>query len=147
MSPAKLGALVMTALVILYLLLLFEQSVVLATSDEPLAIAIGYLMIVIPVVALWGIAMELRFGLRVEKLSRILNQENSWPQFNFELRPSGRPTKESALVEFENFRSLTQSDPDNWRSWFQLGLVYDAAGDRPRARQAMRRAIALYFAS
>jgi Flp pilus assembly protein TadD len=33
--------------------------------------------------------------------------------------------------------------PDDWRTWFRLGIAYDDAGDRRRAREAMRRAISL----
>jgi cytochrome c-type biogenesis protein CcmH/NrfG len=100
-------------------------------------------MIFLPALAFWGIAMELRFGLRIEKLGEVLKQENAWPRFPFVLRPSGRPTKESAQDVFAEFRQKVESDERNWKAWFALGLAYDAAGDRPRARKAMRQAISL----
>jgi Flp pilus assembly protein TadD len=34
--------------------------------------------------------------------------------------------------------------PDDWAAWFRLGLAYDDAGDRRRAREALQRAIALH---
>lgn len=143
MSSAKFGALFMSALVVMYLVLVAERSFALIGSGEAIGIAIGSLMIFLPAVAFWGIFMELRFGLRIEKLGEVLKQENAWPQFPFELRPSGRPTKESAQEVFEQFRQRVISDESNWKTWFALGLAYDAAGDRPRARKAMRRAISL----
>lgn len=133
----------MTALLIMYLVLVGERSLSLIASEEPLGQAIGYLMLTLPVLGGWGIAMELRFGLRIEKLGERLMAEQAWPQFEFELRPSGRPTRESAAVVFESFREAVEKDETNWRKWFALGLAYDAAGDRPRARKAMRKAIAL----
>jgi tetratricopeptide (TPR) repeat protein len=133
----------MSALVVMYLVLVAERSFALIGSGEPIGIAIGSLMIFLPALAFWGIAMELRFGLRIEKLGAVLKQENAWPQFPFVLRPSGRPTKESAQDVFAEFRQKVESDESNWKTWFALGLAYDAAGDRPRARKAMRRAIAL----
>jgi hypothetical protein len=81
--------------------------------------------------------------LRIEKLGEVLKQENAWPRFEFELRPSGRPTKDSAEAIFGNYRAMVENDESNWRTWFALGLAYDAAGDRARARKAMRQAIAL----
>jgi cytochrome c-type biogenesis protein CcmH/NrfG len=87
--------------------------------------------------------MELRFGLRIEKLGEVLKQDNAWPKFLFELRPSGRPTKQSAQDVFDEFRKKVAADENNWKAWFALGLAYDAAGDRPRARKAMRQAIGL----
>ena len=143
MTSAKFGALFMSALVVMYLVLVAERSFALIGSGEPIGIAIGSLMILLPAVAFWGIAMELRFGLRIEKLGEELKRENAWPQFPFELRPSGRPTKESAEAVFDQFREGVRADENNWKAWFALGLAYDAAGDRQRARKAMRQAISL----
>ena len=143
MTSAKLGAIVMTGLLGMYLALVGERSIALVSSSEPVAVAIGSIMIILPAVAAWGIFMELRFGLRIERLGERLKQEDAWPQFDFELRPSGRPTKESAEAIFGRYRELVKNDESNWRSWFALGLAYDAAGDRARARKAMRTAIAL----
>jgi hypothetical protein len=143
LTSAKFGALFMSALVVMYLVLVTERSFALIGSGEPIGIAIGSLMVCLPALAFWGIAMELRFGLRIERLGEVLKQENAWPQFPFVLRPSGRPTKESAQDVFAEFRQKVESDESNWKTWFALGLAYDAAGDRPRARKAMRQAISL----
>jgi hypothetical protein len=119
----------------MYLAVVADRSFALVGSGEPIGIAIGSLMLFLPAVAFWGIFMELRFGLRIEKLGDQLKKENAWPQFPFELRPSGRPTKESG--------QNVEADETNWKAWFALGLAYDAAGDRARARKAMRQAITL----
>ena len=143
MTSAKFGAIVMTGLLGVYLTLVWERSIALVNSPQPIAVAIGSLMLFLPVVAAWGIFLELRFGLRIEKLGEILKKENAWPRFEFELRPSGRPTRESAEVIFGKYQKLVENDESNWKVWFALGLAYDAAGDRARARKAMRSAIAL----
>lgn len=143
MTSAKSGALVMTGLVIMYLVLVAERSFALIASADSIAVAIGSGMLILPAVALWGIFMELRFGLRIEKLGNQLQQEDAWPVFPFELRPSGRPTKESAEQVFNTFSKQVEDDESNWRNWFALGLAYDAAGDRARARKSMRQAISL----
>jgi Flp pilus assembly protein TadD len=41
-------------------------------------------------------------------------------------------------------RAQVEERPDDWRSWFRLALAYDAAGDRTRAREAARHALALH---
>lgn len=143
MTSAKFGAIVMTFLLGVYLTLVGERSIALIQSPEPIAIAIGSLMLFLPVVAAWGIFLELRFGLKIERLGELLKKENAWPRFDFELRPSGRPTKESAEAVFGRYREAVGGDESNWRTWFALGLAYDAAGDRARARKAMRQAIAI----
>jgi tetratricopeptide (TPR) repeat protein len=143
LTSAKFGAIVMTGLLGVYLTLVWERSIALVNSPQPIAVAIGALMLFLPVVAAWGIFLELRFGLRIEKLGEILKKENAWPRFEFELRPSGRPTRESAEAIFGKYQKLVENDESNWKVWFALGLAYDAAGDRARARKAMRSAIAL----
>jgi hypothetical protein len=143
LTSAKFGAIVMTGLLGVYLTLVGERSIALVNSPQPIAVAIGVLMLFLPAVAAWGIFLELRFGLRIEKLGEILKKENAWPRFEFELRPSGRPTRESAEAIFGKYQKLVENDESNWKVWFALGLAYDAAGDRARARKAMRSAIAL----
>ena len=143
MTSAKTGALVMTALVIMYVVLVAERSLALVNSGNLVAVLIGSGMLLLPAVAVWGIFMELRFGLRIEKLGKTLLEENAWPNFEFDLRPSGRPTKESAQRVFGLYQTALEQDESNWRKWFALGLAYDAAGDRARARKAMRQSISL----
>jgi len=36
-----------------------------------------------------------------------------------------------------------EAAPEDWRGWYRLGHAYDLAGDRKRARSAMRQAIEL----
>jgi len=89
------------------------------------------------------VLIELRFGFRIEKLAARIEEEGTWPKFDFELRPSGRPVRASAQLEFEKYKVAAEASPQDWQAWFALGLVYDAAGDRSRARAAMRKALAL----
>ena len=134
----------MTALTAMYVVLLGQKGWLLLQAEATASKVIGGLILLFPVLALWAIARELRFGLRVEKLGAMLEQAGKWPHFDFDLRASGRPTKESAAREFERVRDLVQNNEDDWQAWFALGLAYDATGDKTRARAAMRKALALY---
>jgi len=142
-TGAKLGAVVMTALTMTYVFLLSDKGLVLLQQESPVAKAMGALVLFLPVLAIWMIIRELRFGLKVEAMAKQLEQAGGWPELNYETRPSGRPTKESAAVIFEKIRAQTEANPDDWANWFKLGLAYDASGDRPRARRSMRKALAL----
>ncbi len=42
---------------------------------------------------------------------------------------------------FDTVRTELEADPDNWRRWYRLARAYDYAGDRGRAREAMRKAV------
>ncbi|MFM1846055.1 MAG: hypothetical protein RIS19_528 [Actinomycetota bacterium] len=141
MSKAKLGAIGMAALVVLYVVLLGQQGYQFLMQDDPTGKVMGFFILVLPAFGIWGIIRELRFGLQIEKLGQTLEDEKGWPSFKFSIRPSGRAVKSEALLEFEKFRVAAEADPENWRKWFALGLIYDACGDRKRARMAMRKAI------
>lgn len=143
MTGAKIGAVATTALVIMYVAILGERGVLLISEPNPVAKVMGFLILVFPILALWGIASELVFGVRIEKLAKSIEQEGRWPNFEFKLRPSGRPERESARAEFEKYKVLAQDNPEDYHVWFSLGLAYDASGDRRRARAAMRKALAL----
>ena len=141
MTGAKIGAVVMSALVIMYIALLGQQGYLFFIQENLVAKTMGVAILALPLVGFWGIFRELRFGLAVEKLGKILDAEKGWPIFEFSLKPSGRAVKAEALLEFEKYREEANADPENWRKWFALGLIYDACGDRKRARMAMRKAI------
>lgn len=143
MTGAKLGAVVMTALTIMYVFLLGDKGFVLLQQPNVIAKVMGALILIFPAVALWAIIRELVFGLKIEKLGKQLEDSGQWPQFNFVLRPSGRPTRDAANAEFDRVRALVEANETDWKAWFTLGLAYDAAGDRRRARLAMRKALAI----
>jgi len=138
---AKLGALGMSVLVVFYIVLLGQQGYLFLMQDNLVSQIMGASILVLPLFGVWGIFRELKFGLAVEKLGKKLEDEKGWPSFEFSLRPSGRAVKAEALLEFDKFRQAADADPENWRKWFALGLIYDACGDRRRARMAMRKAI------
>jgi tetratricopeptide (TPR) repeat protein len=141
MTSAKLGAVVMAALVLMYVALLGQKGYLFLLEPNPVARVIGGSILVIPVVGAWAIYRELRFGLAIEKLGKLLENEGNWPRFRFGVLPSGRANKAEALQEFQEYKDAALADEDNWRKWFALGLIYDACGDRKRARSAMRQAI------
>ena len=143
MTGAKIGAFVTTALLVMYLAVLGQRGVMLLTGEALIGKFMGGFILVLPLVALWGIIRELRFGLQIEKLADKIQAEGRWPNFNFETRPSGRPIRSSADAVFEEYKIKAQNTPEDFHVWFDLGLAYDATGDRRRARAAMRKALLL----
>ena len=101
----------------------------------------GIGIIVFPLFALWALYAEIRFGLSSQKLQKRVVSMNI-PGLDLDLRASGRATKESADAELLRVQGLAEGSKD-FTVWFLLGEAYDAAGDRKRARSAMRKAIEL----
>jgi hypothetical protein len=75
MSKAKLGAIGMAALVVLYVVLLGQQGYLFLMQDDPTGKVMGFFILVLPAFGIWGIIRELRFGLQIEKLGQTLEDE------------------------------------------------------------------------
>lgn len=132
----------MLALTLFYVLTLLGRGIILLQEPSLIAIAMGLVILVLPLVALWALFAELQFGLKAQRLSRRLIALDI-PGLDLELRASGRATKESASKELERIQDAVTKDPKNWSLWFQLGEAHDAAGERKNARAAIRKAIQL----
>ncbi len=142
MKP-RVAVAVMTVLLLLYIVLAGQRAVVLLTSGDGVGVAMGVALIVLPIIALWAIGRELWFGVRAQRLGETLDAEGGLPREEIEVRPSGRATRDDADALFPAYRADVEARPGDWRAWYRLGLAYDAAGDRRRAREAVRKAISL----
>jgi cytochrome c-type biogenesis protein CcmH/NrfG len=140
---ARIGVVVMTALLALYIVLVGQRAWLLIASGDGVAVAMGLALVVLPLIAVWAIGRELWFGVRAQRLGRRLEAEGALPQEEVAVRPSGRVRRDDAEALFPAYRADVERDPEDWRAWFRLGLAYDAAGDRRRAREAVRTAIRL----
>lgn len=146
MTPARrdrLWAGAMTAIVVVLLALVLWRGWLLVATGEPVGLGIGVAVVVIGAVGFWVLWRSVLFGLHTQTLARELEAEGGLPVDELPRRPSGRPEREAADALFAERRAETELAPQDWRSWFRLGLAYDDAGDRRRAREAMRTAIRL----
>ena len=139
---AKSGAILIAVLLAVYVVLVGWRAVQFVATGEPIAVAIGIALIVLPIVAAWALWREIMFGVRSQALVRRLEAEGAL-DLGIPLLPSGRPERAAADAAFPAFQAAAEAEPDSWRAWLRLGLAYDAAGDRRRARSAVRQAITL----
>lgn len=143
MNPRLVVALLSAAL-IAYFVLIGDKALILFEDGAPATIGLGVAALLMPLIGAILLFFELRFGWRTQQLGRRLADEGGLPeQPDLPTRPSGRIDKAAALPHFETARAEAEKDPDNWRVWFRLADAYDLAGDRKRARAAMRKAIEL----
>jgi hypothetical protein len=133
-----------TLLLVFYLVVSFQRSILLLTDNNLAAKAIGAAYLVLPIVGAWALIRELMFGARTEKMARILEAEGGLPVDDLPRTPAGRIIRAAADQEFQKYRAEAEAAPEDWRSWFRLSCAYDAAGDRKRARASMRDAGRLF---
>ncbi|GAA0261743.1 hypothetical protein [Cryptosporangium japonicum] len=140
---AKATVAVLVAVLAVYLALALNRAVILLRTGDAVLIALGVGMLLLPALGGWLIWLEIKFGRATERLADELAAEGGLPVDDLPRRPSGRVVREAADARFRERQAEVEADPDDWRRWFRLSLAYDDAGDRRRARQAARKAIAL----
>jgi hypothetical protein len=145
-NRTKIWVAAVTLLLVFYLVVSFQRSVLLMSDPNLTAKAIGAAYLLLPLVGAWALVRELLFGARTEKMARILEAEGGLPEDTLPRTPAGRIIREAADLEFEKYRAETEAAPGDWRSWFRLSCAYDASGDRKRARASMRDAVKLFRA-
>lgn len=140
---ARIAVIVMSALLVFYLVVMASRAVLFVTSGEAIGVVIGIALIVLPIIGVWALCREVVFGFRSERLMKLLEEQGKLPLVDVPRRPSGRPVRAAADAAFPEYRDAVDVSPENWQAWARLGLAYDAAGDRKRARGAIRTAITL----
>ncbi len=140
---ARIGTLVMAVLLGLYLAFVVQYALLLIGAEHPLAKALGFALIVLPMIGAWVLVSDLVFVVRGERLVRLLRDAGGLPIDDLPRLPSGRIDPAAADLEFPRYQAEVESAPESWQAWLRLGLAYDASGDRRRARWATRAAIRL----
>ncbi|KQO63079.1 hypothetical protein ASF23_09430 [Curtobacterium sp. Leaf261] len=135
------GVVVIAVLLVLYIVVIGQRAVAFIATGLAVGIAIGVALVVVGLIGLLLLVLELRFGFRITRLATRLEAEGGTPDDEVPLRPSGRVDRAAADALFPKYRDEVEASPEDWRAWFRLGVVYDAAGDRRRARSAMRTAL------
>ncbi len=134
----------MAALLGVYLVFAAWRGIDFIRAGGAVPVLLGAAILVLPLIGLWALVREWRFGQATQALGAELADRGELPIDDLPRRPSGRPVREAADARFAEVRARVEADPDAWERWFELAVAYDASGDRRRARSAMRRAIALH---
>ena len=134
----------MCAALLVYLVLLGRAAVLMISSGRAVAIALGGALLILPAIGLWAMIATLRAGLAHQKLARLAAEDGMELDVSaLPRRPSGRIERDAADALFDTVRTELDSDPKDWRRWYRLARAYDYAGDRSRAREAMKKAVEL----
>ena len=132
----------MCVALIVYFVMLGRAALVFITSGRPAAIGLGAAVLILPVIGIWVMVATLKAGLAHQRLARMARDEGmDLDVSELPRMPSGRINRDAADALFDTVREELESDPDNWRRWYRLARAYDYAGDRSRAREAMKKAV------
>jgi len=132
----------MCVALIVYFVMLGRAAFVFITSGEAAAVALGIALLAFPVIGVWVLIATLRAGLAHQRLGRLADEQGmDLDVSDLPRRPSGRIERDAADALFVQVKAELEADPDNWVRWYRLARAYDYAGDRSRARDAMRTAV------
>jgi cytochrome c-type biogenesis protein CcmH/NrfG len=128
-----------------YVALLGRLAVAMIASGRAAAVGLGLALLIMPVIGLWAMIATLRAGFAHQKLARLIAADGMELDTSaLPRRPSGRIERDAADALFATVRTEVERDPDDWRRWYRLARAYDYAGDRRRAREAMKTALELH---
>ena len=132
---------------LVYFAMLARTAVALIQTATPTAVALGVGVLLLPIVGAWVMVATLRSGLAHQRLARLVAEDGAELDVSDLPRmPSGRIQRDAADALFQTVRAEVEADPQDWRGWYRLARAYDYAGDRGRARETMRKAVALQAA-
>jgi hypothetical protein len=141
---ARTSALIAFAVLAVYFVAIGWRGVLLLRAGGFVGVLLGLALLALPVVGLWAVLRELSFGRATETMARELEARGLLPVDDLPRSRGGQIERGAADTWFEGFRREVDEQPSSWEAWYRLALGYDAAGDRRRARAAMRRAAALH---
>jgi tetratricopeptide (TPR) repeat protein len=134
----------MCVALVVYLFLLGRIAWDFITSGSGAAVGLGLAILVMPLIGIWVMVATLQAGLAHQRLARLAREEGMELDVSeLPTMPSGRIRRDAADALFETVRGELEKDRDNWLRWYRLARAYDYAGDRSRAREAMKKAVEL----
>lgn len=134
----------MCVALLVYFVLLGRTGIALIGTGKTAGIALGVGVLILPIVGLWAMVATLRAGFAHQRLAALATADGmELDVSDLPRTPSGRIERDAADALFDTVRAELEADPDNWQRWYRLARAYDYAGDRSRARETMRKAVAM----
>ncbi|OBH89699.1 hypothetical protein [Mycobacterium sp. E2733] len=129
---------------LVYFVLLGRMAVAMIASGRAAAVGLGLAVLIMPLIGLWAMVATLRSGFAHQKLANLIAADGMELDTSaLPRRASGRIERDAADALFASVRTEVEDHPDDWRRWYRLARAYDYAGDRRRAREAMKTALEL----
>lgn len=142
-NPVVVVAILVLALAF-YFALIGVRGIYLLGQHRITLVLLGVAVLVLPVIGVWVVVAELRFGLASQRLAEQMHAAGlSTDLPDLPRLPSGRLDRAAADDWFAVQRVAVEADPQGWTGWYRLAQAYDLAGDRKRGRAALRTAIEL----
>lgn len=138
-----LGVIVMSLLIAVYIVFAFYRVWVLFTDGQPVSALIAIGLFVLVAVGAWALARELSFGYSSNRLAQRLDLETLFAEQKIRTDEHGKPIQNDVLRAVAEYEKTIENHPKDWSLYFFYGILLRTAGQKPAARVAIRKAIAL----
>ena len=128
------GVIFMSALLALYIAFAAYQAALLVLSGEPFTLVYGLALFVAPIIGIWSLFRELKFGRDAQRLFTQYIAERGQPQLPVINR------RDLEAVE----AVVATPVPATWQDALVLGLTLDTVSRRREGRAMVRQAIKLW---
>jgi hypothetical protein len=128
------GVIFMSALLALYIAFAAYQAALLVLSGEPFTLLYGVALFVAPIIGIWSLFRELKFGRDAQRLFTQYLAERGEPQLPVINR------RDLTAVE----EVVATPVPATWQEALVLGLTLDTVSRRREGRAMVRQAIKLW---
>lgn len=142
-KTALFGVIVMSVLLVLYFVYAVQRAIALFQTGTWITVLMGAALIVLPLIGVWALIREIKFGRDATKLVDELDRTGRVPIEEIETLPTGKPVRDQAELVLVNYVADAEKNTDSWEAWARLGIMQDACGDRTSGRRSLRRAISL----
>ncbi|MDF0531439.1 hypothetical protein P0W64_12010 [Tsukamurella sp. 8F] len=107
-------------------------------------VGLGVAVLVLPLIGVWMLWAILRNGFAHQRLVRLAREAGrDLDVSGLPTMPSGRVQRAAADELFASVKAEYEADPGSWLAAYRLARAYDYAGDRPRARSWMTKAVGM----
>ena len=140
---ALFGVIIMSVLLVLYFFYAVQRAIALFQTGTWITILMGIALIVLPLIGVWALLRELKFGRDATRLVDALEARGRVPVEDIETLPSGKPVRAEAERVIGAYEAEARDNESSWEAWARLGIMQDACGNRTAGRSSLRKAIVL----
>lgn len=132
---AKRVALILSAILGVYLIFAAWRGFDLLLVDDPAVRALGVAVLILPTLGAILVVKEIRFGKLSFQMGQVIDES---------YLPSRQLSAEQKRTFLDQAIEKAKLNMENWQAWYSVALAYDLLGERKLAREAMAHSVDLY---
>lgn len=135
---ARRIALILAAVLSVYLFFAASRGIDLIRTDDPAVQALGVAVLILPILGAFLVIREIRFGKLSYQMGQVIDEA---------YLPAADIAADQKNANLVAAIDRAKEDMDNWKAWYSVALAYELMNERKLAREAMRYSVELFQAA